>query len=66
MCVEVGTRHKIMGTCGKKYIVPFYVDIWIRNLVKILNNVSIIWEVVILAFPLIGNGVFRFWVGIQK
>lgn len=40
---------------SERYIAPETVDGWIRYPVKSLNNVSIIWKAVILAFPLVGN-----------
>jgi hypothetical protein len=40
---------------GMKYISPDKIDDWLRKPVKSLQNVSIIWKVVVLAYPLVGD-----------
>jgi hypothetical protein len=34
---------------------PGSLDHWLRNHVKSIYNVSIIWKVVVVAFPLVGD-----------
>jgi hypothetical protein len=37
------------------YIIPYSFEEWIRKPMKNLHNVSIMWNVVVLAFPIIGD-----------
>jgi hypothetical protein len=39
----------------EKYLALYSVEEWIRNPVKKLQNASIVWKAVILAFLLVGN-----------